>query len=279
MRFFHGRIAQRLERPLYTRRVLGSNPSAPTMTMFLLDSIKIVYEDDDLLVIDKPSGVLTHRVGKADKSPTVVKWLLERYPGVGDIYGRDGEDLEWESLRPGIVHRLDRETSGLMIIAKTQTAFNYLKQCFKERQIKKTYLALVHGQLKNRFGVIDAPIGKYGGRQTTRIVVGRNYLKEKAAATAYRVIQEFQDYSLVQLEPQTGRTHQIRVHLKFLGHPIVCDKLYSPKHAICPSGLDRLFLHSQKLSFTTPAGQALTVEADLSQSLQAFLAKLLKRQN
>lgn len=251
--------------------------------MSLLDSIKIVYEDDDLLVIDKPSGVLTHRVSKLDDSPTVVSWLVEHYPAIGSVYNQQGQDREWEMMRPGIVHRLDKETSGLMIAAKNQKAFDFLKDLFKERKIKKTYIALVHGHLKDKSGTIDAPIGKYGGKQTTKIVSGRHYLKERAAVTNYRVLQEYNDpddsvsgqgYSLVQLEPETGRTHQIRVHLKSLGRPIVCDELYGTKKAVCPPELGRLFLHAQKLSFTTPSGQALSIESELPNELERFLGTL-----
>lgn len=247
--------------------------------MAQIDSIKIVYEDNDLLVIDKPSGVLTHRVSKEDDSLTVVSWLLGHHPEIADVYSREGEDLEWEAMRAGIVHRLDKETSGLMIVAKTQSAFEYLKKLFKDRKIKKTYVALVYGYFKEKSGTIDAPIGKFGGRQTTRTVVGRSYIKEKSAATNYKVIKEFKDHSLVQLEPETGRTHQIRVHLKSVGRPIVCDKLYGHKNASCPSELGRLFLHAQKLVFTTPSGQAMSIESDLPDNLSRFLEKLPNKEN
>ena len=242
--------------------------------MSLLDSIKIVYEDEDLLVIDKPSGVLTHRVSKLDDSPTVISWLIEHYPAIKDIYNQEGEDREWEAMRPSIVHRLDRETSGLIIAAKNQSTFDYLKKLFKDRNIKKTYIALVWGHFKEKVGTIDVPIGKYGGRQTTRTVSARHYLKEKSAVTNYKVLKEYDGYSLVQLEPETGRTHQIRVHLKSIGHPLVCDELYGTKKAVCPPELGRLFLHAQKLSFTTPSAQALSIESELPNELERFLVTL-----
>lgn len=228
-------------------------------------NISIVYEDADLLVINKPAGLLTHPKSPGDQSESVVGWLLEKYPSIAKI----GED----PLRPGIVHRLDRETSGLLIIAKTQMAFDYLKKQFQERKIKKTYLALVYGELKNKSGVIDAPLGKLGIRQSTKIH-GKKELAEKEAITEYRVITEYQDYSLLEVKPQTGRTNQIRVHLKAIDHPIVYDSVYAGRKAVCPPELGRLFLHAQKLSFTTPAGQGLTLEADLPPELERFLASL-----
>lgn len=240
---------------------------------------KIVYEDDDILVIDKPAGLLTHRVSKVDDSPTVVSWLLQHYPEVADVYSHDGQDVEWESMRSGIVHRLDKETSGLMVVAKNQNSFVFLKNLFKERKIQKTYIALVHGHFKNMTGTIEAPIGKYGGKQTTRTVVGRSFLKEKPAVTDYRVLEEYTDFSLVEASPKTGRTHQIRVHLKSIGHPIVCDKLYSGKKQVCPAELGRLFLHAQKLELATPTGENLTLETDLPPELEAFLRHLPKSEN
>ena len=235
---------------------------------------KIVYEDDDILVIDKPAGLLTHRVSKEDESSTVVSWLLRHYPEIADVYSHDGQDMEWESMRSGIVHRLDRETSGLMVIAKNMNSFTFLKGLFKERKIKKTYTALVYGHLKHQSGTIEVPIGKYGGKQTTRTVVGRSFLKEKPAVTDYRVLQEYVDYSLVEASPRTGRTHQIRVHLKSMGHPIVCDPLYAGKKQACPSDLGRLFLHAQKLELVTPSGESLALEIDLPTDLQQFLLTL-----
>ncbi|MBI2063509.1 MAG: hypothetical protein HYT65_00745, partial [Candidatus Yanofskybacteria bacterium] len=132
--------------------------------------IKIIYEDPDFLIIDKPSGLLTHPVNRQDKSESVVGWLLEKYPEIANVRDQYGTSVgEWTDLRPGIVHRLDRETSGLLLIAKNQPAFDYLKKLFAERNIKKTYLALVHGRLKDKSGTIEKPLGKLGARQTTKI--------------------------------------------------------------------------------------------------------------
>ncbi|MEK7151660.1 MAG: RluA family pseudouridine synthase [Patescibacteria group bacterium] len=241
-----------------------------------MSNISIVYEDRDFLIIDKPSGLLTHAVNREDKSPSVVSWLLEKYPEIAEVHDEYGASVgEWVDLRPGIVHRLDKETSGLLLIAKTQPAFNYLKNLFVERKIKKTYVALVYGQLKNKSGIINAPLGKLSGRQTTK-VTGTHKLKEKTAITEYRLLKQYANYSLVEAMPQTGRTHQIRAHLKSIGHPIVCDSLYADKHSVCPPDLNRLFLHALKLSFVSPSGSAITVETDLPPELENFLKTLPK---
>ena len=258
-----------------------------------MNEIKIIYEDNDFLIIDKPSGLLTHPRNKNDKSESVVSWLLKNRPSVKDV----GED----KIRPGIVHRLDKETSGLLLIAKNQKSFEYLKGLFQKREIKKTYIALVYGQLKNpekslrdlgagKRGVIETPLGKLGTRQTTK-VHGKHELKERNAITRYKVLQEysrpqvlnnpsydglFNTYSLLEIKPLTGRTHQIRVHLKSIGHPVVCDPLYASKKLICPPELNRLFLHAQKLSFVSPAGESLTIEVDLPPELDNFLKTLPK---
>ncbi len=244
--------------------------------MSITNKIKVVYEDSDFLIIDKPAGLLTHPVNRQDKSESVVSWLLEKYPEIANVRDPYGTEVgEWTDLRPGIVHRLDRETSGLLLIAKTQSAFDYLKKLFTERKIKKTYLALVYGNLKKKNGNIEIPLGKLpnrtGSMRLTTRVHGKFQLKEKAATTSYKVLKEYRNYSLIEASPQTGRTHQIRVHLKSIGHPVVCDPLYAGKHNTCPPELGRLFLHAQKLSFTSPKGEALTVETDLPEELNKFL--------
>lgn len=261
--------------------------------MSLYSKIKIVYETPSFLVINKPAGLLTHPANRQDKSPSVVAWLLEKYPEITNVVDQYGKKVgEWVDLRPGIVHRLDRETSGLMLIAKTQFAFDYFKKLFAERKIKKNYLALVHGHLKNPGGIIETPLGRIGARQTTR-TYGRRRLKEKSAVTQYKVISKYTspklltknsieynvnnyNFSLLEVFPRTGRTHQIRVHLKSIGYPVVCDPLYAGKQAMCPPGLGRMFLHAFKLIFISPAGEAISVEADLPEELENFLKNLQK---
>lgn len=238
--------------------------------------IEIVYEDNDLIVLNKPSGLLTHPVNRQDTSESVVSWLMGRYPEIAAVNDTYGQSVgQWVDLRPGIVHRLDKETSGLIVAAKNQVAFDYLKNLFKDRQVKKTYLALAWGHFKEKRGVIESPLGKLQGKQTTKIH-GKHDLQEKTAITEFKVIKEYDEYSLVEIFPKTGRMHQIRIHLQSIGHPLVCDPLYGSKN-ICPPGLGRLFLHAQKLQFVSPSGQALTLEAGLPVKLQDFLDNIAKK--
>ncbi|HYU64671.1 MAG TPA: RluA family pseudouridine synthase [Candidatus Paceibacterota bacterium] len=228
-------------------------------------NIPIIYEDPNFLVINKPSGIAVHKVSSEDPQITVVDIITEQFPDIKKV----GEN----PLRPGIVHRLDKETSGLMIIAKTQDAFIYLKNLFQSRKIKKTYLALVQGTMKQLQGNIEIPLGKIGIRQTTRIK-GRRDLKERVALTHYSTLKQYINYSLLQVQPETGRTHQIRVHLKSIGHPIAGDPIYGPKNSPRPPGLNRLFLHAQKLQFISPEGKSFLFEADLPDDLQKVLSGL-----
>lgn len=226
----------------------------------------IVYEDNDLLVINKPAGLLTHPVPSPSASygtdpKSVVGWILQKYPQIKNI----GDD----PVRPGIVHRLDKYTSGLLLIAKTQATFSYLKKLFQERKIKKTYIALVHGELKNDHGIINLPLGKIGTKQTIKIH-GKKELKEKEAVTEYKVTERFNDYTLLEVSPLTGRTHQIRIHLNSIHHPVVGDNLYGVKK----NGLkiNRLFLHAYRLEFLAPSGKKLLLETDLPQELSKALS-------
>lgn len=241
-------------------------------------NISVVHKSKDFLVINKPAGLLTHPTNRRDQSDSVVNWLLKKYPKLKDIQDKYGKSVgQWTDLRPGIVHRLDKETSGLMIVATTQSAFDYFKQLFTERKIKKTYLALVHGEMKNKSGRIELPLGKIGIRQTIRLQ-GKKMLKEKTAITEYRVISSFRshqlpvtNYQLLEVSPLTGRTHQIRIHLKSIGHPIVCDQIYGGRKQFCPPELNRLFLHAQKLEFIAPGGEKIVLEADPPSELTDFL--------
>ncbi len=242
-----------------------------------MNEIKIVYETPDFLVVNKPAGLLTHPVNRQDKSKSLVGWLLKERPEIKNVIDEYGASLGgWADLRPGIVHRLDKETSGLIIVAKNKESFEYFKKLFQERKIKKTYLALVYGRLKDKSGIIESPLGKLGAKQTIR-TKGKKELKEKEAVTEFKVLKEYEDYSLLEVSPKTGRTHQIRVHLKSLGHPVVCDPLYLGRGYICPPELGRMFLHAQSLSFVSPSGEALTIEADMPATLAQFLKRLPKR--
>lgn len=223
--------------------------------------IQIIYEDDDILAVNKPAGVVVH-----GDSPSVVEWLIEKYPSIKNV----GDDSE----RPGIVHRLDKDTSGVLLVVKNQKTFEYLKEQFKNRKIKKTYLALIYGNLKNKEGVIKLAIAKSKKDFRKKTSIGKMAGQVREAITEYKVLKRFKDYTLVEVFPKTGRTHQIRVHFKAIGHPVVCDKLYGQKKQECPFGLSRQFLHAQSLELTLPNGSRIKMEADLPQELQNALNML-----
>ncbi len=205
---------------------------------------KIIYEDKDVLVINKPAGLLVHKITAHTTSKTLVDWLIKKYPAIKKV----GDDPE---NRPGIVHRLDKETSGVMIVAKNPQAFEFLKGQFKARKVRKVYVALTWGQFEMRSGIIEKPIGIKSGtlKRTVKIDATTKMIKE--ARTVYRVAQEAGPYSLLEVEPLTGRTHQIRVHLAAAHHPVVGDRLYSQR--ALPKGLKRLFLHARELEITLPS--------------------------
>jgi 23S rRNA pseudouridine1911/1915/1917 synthase len=189
--------------------------------------IEVLYEDKDCVVINKPVGLLTHSKGAFNPEPTVASWLS------GRLSGMSGE-------RAGIVHRLDRATSGVMICAKTPEALSWLQKQFSTRNVKKTYVAIVEGELTLPEAIIDMPIERHPKKpQTFR--VGSN---GKPAVTAYKVLKTSSTRSLIELKPSTGRTHQLRVHLAHIKHPIVGDTFYKSPSA------DRLFLHALSLEIT-----------------------------
>jgi 23S rRNA pseudouridine1911/1915/1917 synthase len=226
-------------------------------------NLEVIYEDTDLVAINKPPGLTVHKTSANDPQTTLADMALERWPEIKGV----GEDL----LRPGIVHRLDRDTSGIIVLAKNQKSFEYLKQLFQEHTIRKTYLALVYGAPAKSSGTIDAPIARVGAKTTTRIH-GTRDLVERSATTDYRTSRRFDGYTLLECMPRTGRTHQIRAHLKSIGVPIVGDPLYAPGKPTL--GLDRPFLHAWKLELTLPSGTALSLEADLPDALQKVLDTL-----
>ena len=217
------------------------------------------------MIINKPAGLLTHPSKPDVKEFSLIDLLTKYYPPIKDV----GEDLS----RPGIVHRLDRDTSGLMVVAKNNEAFGYLKNLFKDRKIRKKYYALVYGILKEKSGIIESQIGKLGGKQTTRLE-GKKEVSGKPAISEYKVVTEFNEYSLLDVTIKTGRTHQIRVHLKSIGHPVVCDSLYKTKTQQCPEQIGRMFLHAYYLSFITPSGDPIALESDLPEDLSRGLESI-----
>ena len=240
--------------------------------------LDIVYEDKDVVVLNKPAGISVHPSVNEPKG-TLVDALLMRYPeikGVGDPSTSSGQ----ESIRPGIVHRLDKDTSGLLVVAKNQKSFDFLKKEWQSGRVVKKYLALVWGHPKEK-GEIISELARSPKDFRKRIVVnpGKNKDKKitgKLAITEYKVIKEYKDFSLVKVYPKTGRTHQIRIHMASIGHSVVGDKLYGSRSLFGRSPVGRHFLHAFYLSFSLPAGKKLALEADLPEDLCAFLTKLEK---
>jgi 23S rRNA pseudouridine1911/1915/1917 synthase len=227
--------------------------------------VSVIYEDADILVIDKPSGLVVHGDGRTEET-SVASWVLEKYPELREV-GEPWVDQKGKKIfRPGIVHRLDRDTSGVMVLAKTQDTFEFLKGQFRERNVKKTYRAWVYGAMKEREGEIHRPIGKskIDFRKWSAQPGSRG--TQRDAFTAWEVLHEREEngekYSLLELTPTTGRTHQLRVHLKAIHHPIVCDTLYAPKQK-CALGFTRLALHAHTISVPFLNGKSMTFEAPL----------------
>lgn len=228
---------------------------------------KIVYQDGNVLVIDKPAGLVVHPT-KPDQNDTLVNGLIAFYPEIKDV-----SDLSTNSgqvnLRPGIVHRLDKETSGLMIVAKNNQAFDYLKKQFQERKVVKKYLALVIGQIQDNRGTITKSISlsKKDHRKRSALLD----IKAKKAWTEYRVVKRFKDHTLLEIFPKTGRTHQIRVHLASIGHPIAGDKQYKFKRRPELAGLKRQFLHAAYLKLKLPNGKLKEFKSNLPEDLEKIL--------
>lgn len=224
-------------------------------------TINIFYEDADVVVINKPSGVAVHRDGRTEEE-TIADWHVARVPeamSVGEpLRLKDGTTIE----RPGIVHRLDRDTSGVMIIAKNAVAFTYLKQQFHDRLIEKTYRAFVYGEMRKEHGIIDRPIGKSAKDFRLRSAQRGARGMMRDALTRWELIKEGNGFSYLMLYPKTGRTHQLRVHMKAINHPIVSDTLYAPNHD--PAlGFSRLALHAEVLTLTLPSGETRTFTSPL----------------
>jgi 23S rRNA pseudouridine1911/1915/1917 synthase len=221
--------------------------------------IPVLYEDKNIVIVNKPAGLVVHGDGKIDEY-TLVDWILEKYPKMKNI----GEPLVLadgtEIVRPGIVHRLDRETSGVLLIAKTQKAFDFYKDKFKGRQIKKIYHAFVWGEMKEEEGKINRPIGR-SSSDFRRFSAQRGARGEmRDALTEYRVLHRGKGFSFVSITLKTGRTHQIRVHFSAINHPVVSDTLYAPNMKK-QLGFKRVALHSYAISFIDQNDKEVTVKA------------------
>jgi 23S rRNA pseudouridine1911/1915/1917 synthase len=216
--------------------------------------IKVLYEDKDILAIEKPSGILVHP-DQRSKEKTILDLFIKKYP-----------KLE-------IVHRLDKETSGVLLLAKNKKAHEFLKQQFMDREVKKTYVAIVSGHVRRDRGVINKPIGR-SPNDFRRYSAGRGARGEmREAITGYKVLKRFDisksKFTYLELYPKTGRTHQIRVHMKYLNHPVVCDSLYNPDN-LCPKGLKRMALHAKSIEFKNLKGETVKIESPLPKEFKAL---------
>lgn len=227
---------------------------------------KIIHEDDSLFIIDKPAGWIVNEASTTKNQPVLQTWLRKfEYPLVNEI-----------DSRHGIVHRLDKETSGVLIIAKNKEPFDKLQAEFKNREVQKTYTALVHGKIEQG-GEVDAPIGRLPWRRDRFGIVAGG----RTSLTLYKPIKFYKGdrggYTLVEFSPKTGRTHQIRVHSRYIGHAIVSDEFYAGRKTakndrkFCP----RLFLHASSIKFTHPvSGQIVTFDSPLPEDLEKVLQNL-----
>ena len=223
-------------------------------------ALNVVYEDADVVVIDKPAGMVVHPA-PGHLSGTLVNALLARYPDI-TVSG---------NLRPGIVHRLDRDTSGLLVVARNDRARHHLQAQQQARTMLKVYLAVVEGRFKELEGVIDAPIARHPVDRKRMAIVAEG----RPARTHWRVLEELGEYTLIEARLETGRTHQIRVHFAYKSRPILADPLYGPRKPRTTFGLTRQFLHAHRLGFVLPAtGAWVEFESPLPPDLQAALEKL-----
>ncbi|HEY4364389.1 MAG TPA: RluA family pseudouridine synthase [Bryobacteraceae bacterium] len=223
--------------------------------------VKVLYEDASVLAIDKPAGLVVH-AGAGHHSGTLVNRLVHRFQSLSNVGGE---------LRPGIVHRLDKETSGVLLVARTDAAHRALAEQFAERSVEKTYLALVQGRVNADSGRITKPIARdphHRTRMTAKLESGRT------ALTDYKVRERFAKFTFLEVRIGTGRTHQIRVHLASLGHPVAGDRLYGASSTERPPAA-RMFLHAWRIGFTSPAtGERLSVESSLPLELAQWLDAL-----
>ncbi|MCX6715150.1 MAG: RluA family pseudouridine synthase [Candidatus Uhrbacteria bacterium] len=231
--------------------------------------IPILYEDDDLVVINKPAGLIVHRTNEIDVRPSVVDTLLKKYKGMKKI----GDN----PLRPGIVQRLDREVSGVMVVAKTQAMFEDLKKQFQDRTVEKNYTALVYGKLPKEHDSISFAIAR--SKSQGRMVARTGEQAGKDALTEWDVVDRFKNVTLVNVKIHTGRTHQIRVHFLAVDHPIVGDRLYRKKSMrhVKEKNLGRLFLHANSLVIHLADGKKKTVKAPLPKELKMILDALPRK--
>jgi len=228
--------------------------------------LKIIYEDENVLVIDKPAGIIVFPEGKVGEK-TLIDYLLNKFPDLKKV---------GKFPRYGAIHRLDKETSGILLVAKNNKTLKLLQQQFKSRKVIKKYTALMVGNLREEQGVIETLIGRSPkDRRKQKVYLPYEPASEgkRPALTEYKVLKRFKDYALLEVCPKTGRKHQIRTHLSYLGHPIAGDKIYGFKNQICPKNLKRQFLHASYLKIKLKSGER-EFKSELPTTLKTVLNHL-----
>lgn len=234
--------------------------------------LEIVFENSDFIIVNKPSGLQVHP-SDSEKENTLVNALIVRYPEIKNI--TDGSEDSW--MRPGIVHRLDKDTSGVIVVARNKKTFDELKNKFAQREIEKNYVAVVYGHLEKKSGVVDEPIARAASFKKQKIARGKTKGIARPAVTEYNLLRRYAEFDFVEALPKTGRMHQIRVHLASLGNSIVGDAKYKRRNLILPTGIKRQLLHAQKLKFTL-VGKEYSFEAPLPTDFAKFLKSLDEEQ-
>lgn len=237
--------------------------------------IPIIFEDDSILVINKPAGLSVHSDGISQEK-TLADWLVDKYPDIKTVgepmINQKGETI----IKPGIVHRLDKDTSGVLLVAKNQPTFLFLKEQFQKHTIKKTYRLLANGEFKQGVGeggTIDLPIGRSKKDPRIRVARLKSPGKLREAITDYKILEKFKGFTYLEAYPRTGRTHQLRVHFKAISHPLICDNLYAP-NLPCLPGLARQALHAYSLEFTHLNGKVMELISPLPEDFKKALENL-----
>ncbi len=232
--------------------------------------VPIIYEDDNIVAVNKPASLVVHGDGRTEE-PTLTDWVLARYPGITDVGGLHTLDSGRYVPRAGILHRLDRQTSGVILIAKNDETFYFLQRQFLDHSIEKVYNAFVMGTPEPSEGEIDKPIGRSRSDFRQWTVGGEARGTMRPASTRYSVLKSGSEYAFLKLTPKTGRTHQLRVHLLSLGYPILCDERYGTATGL---GFKRLALHAAHLTLTLPRGERAIIEAPLPSDFKVALEQL-----
>jgi 23S rRNA pseudouridine1911/1915/1917 synthase len=230
--------------------------------------VKIIYENNDVLVVNKPAGLIVFPEGNISGEKTLIDYLIEKDSTLKSV---------GEAPRYGIVHRLDKDTSGVLLVAKSPEALIFLQKQFKNREVGKKYVCLVNGVVKEDKGEIKTLIGRAQGDKRKQRVYSPGQAKsegKREAITEYKVLERFKDYTLLEVNIKTGRRHQIRCHFSFIHHPIVGDKLYGFKDSPIPEGLTRQFLHSSYLKIQLPNGKIQEFLSDLPEELKIIINNL-----